>query len=290
MSSKLEAPPPGTRAAEVPDLSAGVLDSAGPRLPKDRLASRLAWGGVVSLLVNAGLWTLASHVVRNHILAPPPPLTFRRIILPPPPKPIHKPPKPKPKPLPKPVVVPKHALPPKPQPVKHLPPPPSAAHNRVLTANGPTQAAHTALAGGQVKLGQPVVGQNPGEGSDNSQPPVPAPVPPAPVQPKPAVRPAPPPPAPVPAGPTQDPEITDEVKPEIPDELKGGDYKSFVRVTVFVGADGAVQSVELRTSSGNPDIDARVVYALKHSKYRPALSNGQPVAGTLKFRYNFEVQ
>ncbi len=42
------------------------------------------------------------------------------------------------------------------------------------------------------------------------------------------------------------------MNPEIPDELKRQEYKSFVRVKVQIAADGAF-TVVLRTSSGNQE-------------------------------------
>ena len=80
------------------------------------------------------------------------------------------------------------------------------------------------------------------------------------------------------------------MKPDIPDELKQqGGYKSFVRVRVIVEADGAATTV-LRTSSGNADIDNRVLEALKHWKWKPALKDGVPVQSTQLFKFEFLVE
>jgi len=93
-----------------------------------------------------------------------------------------------------------------------------------------------------------------------------------------------------PKGPTREAEPTDEVKPEIPDSLKQqGGYKSFVRVKVVVDPDGNAMPI-LRTSSGNPDIDARVLDALKQWKWKPALKNGVAVESTQLFKFEFEVE
>ena len=122
--------------------------------------------------------------------------------------------------------------------------------------------------------------------------PAPAPTP----APKPAPAPAPAPapePAPAPKpkkrGPSRDAEPTDQVRPEIPDELKHGNYKSFVRVKVVVGADGDY-TVTLRTSSGNTDIDQRVLDALKKWKWKPKLVDGEPVESTQLFKFEFTVE
>jgi len=302
--TKLDAPPePPTALPEQP--AADVTTDTGPRLPADRLGRRLLWAILVSVLVNAALWRVASQVVRNHILAPPPPLTFRRIILPPKP---HRPKSPKPK-LHKKIVVIRHRVMRAPPRVRrrrvvHRPPPrhaPPPAHHRILTAKGPTAARHTALPGGHARLGRPIEHQNVGEGRNNNQPPTPQPQPRPEPQPQPRSeppsqpepRPQPPPeprpePPPPPAGPTQDAQPANQVYPDIPDELKNSDYQSHVRVRVEIAADGSF-TVSLVTSSGNEEIDQRVLDALKHWKWKPALQNGQPIASTQRFRFNFEV-
>src|SRR5207248_8947723 len=130
-------------------------------------------------------------------------------------------------------------------------------------------------------------------------PPAPPPPPPPPVKLAPA--PAPAPPAPEPAaepeppkaakrrGPTRDAEAEDTTKPEIPDDLKQGEYRSFVRVKVEIEPDGSFTPI-LRTSSGNSEIDRRVLAALKRWRWKPALRDGEPVKSTLLFKFEFEVQ
>jgi protein TonB len=79
------------------------------------------------------------------------------------------------------------------------------------------------------------------------------------------------------------------VKPSIPDSLRSGDYKASVSVRVEVAADGsAVPS--LRSSSGNADVDGRVLEALRKWKWKPALKDGEPVASIERFRFDFEVK
>jgi protein TonB len=209
-----------------------------------------------------------------------------------------------------------HSAPPKPATVTHAGSPPPGAHNRVLlaqvdkTAPPPAPNDQTALPDGNAEQGKVIDQQNPGNAAVNPpQPvvkapdpkpePVPAPVTktpeptPAPVvkapEPKPEPTPA---PAPEPKhkGPTRDAEPTDQVKPEIPDDLKQqGGYKSFVRVRVVVDADGSATTV-LRTSSGNTDIDNRVLEALKRWKWKPALKDGLPVQSTQLFKFEFLVE
>jgi outer membrane biosynthesis protein TonB len=46
----------------------------------------------------------------------------------------------------------------------------------------------------------------------------------------------------------------------------------------------------LRTSSGNTDVDQRVLEALKKWTWKPALKDGTPVDSVQYFRFEFEVQ
>ena len=208
------------------------------------------------------------------------------------------------------------------------PPPPQGAHNRVLTALPTPNAVQLpddtppVLAGGNAALGVAINQQNQGNAVVNPPTPVPAPTPapveapkppppaPAPVEaprpsppapaPAPVEAPRPPPPAPTPApvevpkpppapkGPTKDAEAVSTIRPEIPDELKQQDFKSFVRVKVHIAADGSF-TVILRTSSGNAEIDRRVLAALNKWKWKPALKDGVAIESTQLFKFEFEV-
>ena len=90
-------------------------------------------------------------------------------------------------------------------------------------------------------------------------------------------------------GPTREATPTDQVKPEIPDNLKHGSFKSFVRVKVEIDEDGGATTI-LRTSSGNDEIDRRVLDALKKWKWKPALQNGTPVSSVALFKFEFLVE
>ena len=82
---------------------------------------------------------------------------------------------------------------------------------------------------------------------------------------------------------------TRTAKPQIPDELRGGEWKTSVRVRVEIGADGS-SSPSLRGSSGNGEIDSRVLAALRRWRWKPALKDGEPVSSSQNFRFNFEVR
>jgi TonB family protein len=179
-------------------------------------------------------------------------------------------------------------------------PKPEGAHNRVLTALPTRDSAnlpsdtHQVLSGGNASVGQAIGQQNVGNAVKNPVAQTPAPTPaPAPAPhavvaqqaapeeaPKPRV---------VPKGPTKDAEAVSTVQPDIPDNLKQQEFKTFVRVRVRVAADGSFQ-VTLRTSSGNSDIDKRVLNALNKWRWKPALRDGSPVDSTQLFKFEFEVK
>lgn len=283
---------------------------------------RLIWACVISLLVNLTLWRAVSALAQRPVYHDLAPVEITRVILNPeqrkirkvaPPKkivkrvvPVHKPlPRPRPVVVRRPIV--RRVTP---RPVRVAQRTPQGAHHRILAAlPGKSPLAPkepTVLPGGNAPVGKPIEQQNPGNAVVNPPTPVektpvpPAPPPPPPPPPPPAkvaqaTAPAPATPAPEPAkparahGPTRDAEPMGQVKPEIPDELKQGAYKSFVRVKVEIEPDGGATPI-LRTSSGNAEIDRRVLEALRRWRWKPALRDGEPVKSTLLFKFEFEVQ
>ena len=79
-----------------------------------------------------------------------------------------------------------------------------------------------------------------------------------------------------------------QVKPEIPEELKSSEYSSSVKVKVEIDADGSARST-LRTSSGNIEVDRRVLEALERWIWKSAEVGGRPVASVRYFRFEFSV-
>ncbi len=270
-------------------------------LSDDRLIRRLLLGLIVSVLANILLWAGASLVVRivpRHDFKN---VEVTRVVVD---KQGHKQEKiVTKKQIEKKLAVVKKEIVRKEIASRRLPPPPQGAHNRVLTAlpskNAPGDI-HTALAGGNAALGQAIGEQNAGNAATNPPVPAPAPAPaptpaPAParvVAPPPPVKqevvqPPPPAPKPVAKGPTKEAEALSTVQPNIPDDLRQQDFKTFVRVKVKIAPDGSF-SVTLRTSSGNAEIDKLVVDALNKWKWKPALRDGNAVESTL-FKFEFEV-
>lgn len=94
---------------------------------------------------------------------------------------------------------------------------------------------------------------------------------------------------PRPRGETRDAIPVRQPQPDIPDELKSAEFKSSVRVSVAIDAQGnSVPS--LRGTSGNAQIDALVLKALSRWRWKPALDNGVPIASSQRFRFDFEVK
>lgn len=185
--------------------------------------------------------------------------------------------------------------PPVPAPRPVAAPTPSAPHHNVLTAREPAAKPQefTMPRGGEATVGKPVEHQGPSNAVDNT----PKPTARQEVAPSPRQEPQ---RTPVSearqesqrgseaSGPTQEAEPVNQVKPEIPEELKQGSLKTFVRVKVDIEANGRF-TVTLRTSSGNAEIDRRVLGALNRWKWKPALQNGKPVQSTQRFKFEFEV-
>ncbi len=94
---------------------------------------------------------------------------------------------------------------------------------------------------------------------------------------------------PRPKGPSRLAEATRTVQPTIPDDLRNGEFRSSVSVRVEIGADGSATPT-LRGSTGSAELDARVLSALRKWRWKPALRDGEPVASSQSFRFNFEVR
>ena len=81
----------------------------------------------------------------------------------------------------------------------------------------------------------------------------------------------------------------EQIKPEIPFEVRSQEYKSYVRVKVEIDTDGT-SNPSLKTSSGNEKVDAAVLSALKKWSWRPALLDGRSIKSVRYFKFEFEVK
>jgi periplasmic protein TonB len=261
------------------------------------LERRLAVGMAASIAINALLWSILSAGANRVVSVPPPAFIEVQRVEVDQEHHIKKQIKPIVRPKPPPMRV---ATPPKP--TAAPPRPAETSHSHVITTpakSGPSNPSDfTAPAGGNAPVGKPLEAQGTGQAPTPAPappPPTPTPAPtPPPPTPAPTPTPTPPPPPPPPSpppkpvGPTQDAVATTTVQPEIPDDLKSEDFKAYVRVRVEVAADGSF-AVTLRTSSGNADIDKLALDALKKWKWKPALKDGDPIASTQLFKFEFDV-
>jgi TonB family protein len=74
----------------------------------------------------------------------------------------------------------------------------------------------------------------------------------------------------------------------MPDELRRNGGKTFVRVEIEVSAEGRTE-VRLLTTSGSPELDAKIQEALSRWQWEPAIQEGQPMASKERFKLEFEV-
>lgn len=76
--------------------------------------------------------------------------------------------------------------------------------------------------------------------------------------------------------------------PVIPDYLRDQDLKSSVVVEFFVTAQGAV-TPRLLSSSGNDELDAIALAAVKKWQFRPAENEHKPIDAKFRLRIDFDV-
>jgi outer membrane biosynthesis protein TonB len=84
-------------------------------------------------------------------------------------------------------------------------------------------------------------------------------------------------------------QVLDQVLPTLPDSLRREAFRSYVRVSVSIGKDGA-SKVSFRESSGNAQVDAIVMRALSQWKWKPAEKFGEPIDSEKNFKFIFEVR
>ncbi|GEM_PF-5372766 len=91
----------------------------------------------------------------------------------------------------------------------------------------------------------------------------------------------------VPGGATREAQAASRVMPSLAGDLRTGGGRKTVRVRVEVAADGTFEAA-VEESSGDPEIDRRVLVALRRWTWTPALENGLPVASVQRLRFDFE--
>ena len=78
--------------------------------------------------------------------------------------------------------------------------------------------------------------------------------------------------------------------PIYPNRLLSKGVEGKVLCAVVVNAEGAITSASVRESSGNRDLDAAALKAVKKWKFKPAVKSGRQVQATALVPFNFEVK
>lgn len=86
-------------------------------------------------------------------------------------------------------------------------------------------------------------------------------------------------------GPTREAEPEFVVPATLPPDATNRRYKSTVRVRVEIAPSGTA-TAELKNKSGDRDVDAAVLEAVRLWKWKPALKNGDPVKSAREFEYD----
>jgi TonB family protein len=85
------------------------------------------------------------------------------------------------------------------------------------------------------------------------------------------------------------PQLTQGATPEYPASKRATAEAASVVLTLTIGADGAVQNVDVATSAG-PEFDASAIEAAKKLVFAAATRNGKPIVARIPYRFDFAVQ
>lgn len=86
-------------------------------------------------------------------------------------------------------------------------------------------------------------------------------------------------------GPTRRAEPEECVWTELPEDARQRSFQSVVRVRASVGVKGNAE-ISLARGSGDGEVDAAILSALRRWRWSPALRDGQPVASVQEFDYD----
>lgn len=79
------------------------------------------------------------------------------------------------------------------------------------------------------------------------------------------------------------------IRPDYPKNARLRGEQGNVVLEFRVDATGAVESVSVVTSSGFPELDAAALRAVRQARFRPAESDGRPVASTARLTLSFRL-
>lgn len=81
-----------------------------------------------------------------------------------------------------------------------------------------------------------------------------------------------------------------EIRPHYPYGARARGEAGRVVVAVRVKEDGAVESVEIKVSSGYMALDASAVAATKRARFRPGEAHGRPVPSSMNLQFEFRLE
>jgi len=86
------------------------------------------------------------------------------------------------------------------------------------------------------------------------------------------------------------PRVISQVLPEYPASALENEIEGMTLVQAYVGLNGAVDRTEIKTSSGNADLDVSAVKAVFQWTFSPALQGGAAIASLFEVPVRFSIK
>lgn len=86
------------------------------------------------------------------------------------------------------------------------------------------------------------------------------------------------------------PQVLSSVLPEYPRPALESGIEGLVMVQAHIGLSGAAEKVEVKTSSGNPELDQSAAAAVAQWRFSPASQNGSALASWFEVPVRFTIQ
>jgi TonB family protein len=92
------------------------------------------------------------------------------------------------------------------------------------------------------------------------------------------------------AAPIVPPSIISRIMPEYPAAALEKGIEGVVMVQAFIGLNGKAEKVEIKVSSGDPELDASAIKAVSQWSFNPAAQAGAPVASWFEVPIRFTIK
>ncbi|HEY2345610.1 MAG TPA: TonB family protein [Xanthomonadaceae bacterium] len=86
------------------------------------------------------------------------------------------------------------------------------------------------------------------------------------------------------------PQVVDRIQPDYPDEALRTSTEGTVNLAISVDAQGKATDVRVTRGSGSFLLDRAAIDAVRRWHYKPAMHDGQPVAGTIEVPIDFRME